>query len=198
VAVTRDEALVHVGYEWQMYCSLGAILKGLPEEPDPVRFAILEALVMHARNLIEFCSYESGGDTMRKALDIGDAQGVPKEVEPFFHQVSQHVGHLAGTRVTKASWNFTPVTDYVVARFNALRASGKIPSEWVGDHVLTTRLLDAPAKPAVSGAKPGGPQAQPSNQPPRFVSVPTSAIFPMSLGEFVRVESLDPEKLSEK
>jgi hypothetical protein len=120
---------------------------------------------------------------------------VPNDVEPFFSRASQHVGHLSARRVKKSSWDFTPVTDYIEARFKVLRAVGKIPSDWIGDKVVTTRLL---AKSAAADSGPVGPQAQPSNEPPRFVSVPTSTMFPTALGEFARGGGLDIGKLGDE
>ena len=75
--ITRDEALEHVGYEWRMYRTVSTILEQISDEPDPVRDALVESLVVHARNLVEFFSYDSQGRDMREALAIDDVVKAP-------------------------------------------------------------------------------------------------------------------------
>ena len=141
--LTLAEALEHVGYEWRMFRQLGSILALLPRSDDPIRDALVESLVVHARNLSEFFFDDGNGRAIREPLGLAP-EATPGEVATFLTQANNHVAHLSPRRTTKRDWDYVHIAAHFERRLGVLRATGNVPANWDGDRNVEPRLLRWP------------------------------------------------------
>src|ERR1700720_745553 len=77
---TEEQVLHHLGYEWWMFRTMHHWLLALPEDEDPARFALVESLVVHGRNLGEFFFGEQEGPERHVGLLGLDREEWPEPV----------------------------------------------------------------------------------------------------------------------
>src|SRR4029077_8120793 len=104
----KDQALFDLGYEWRMFLKIHSLLTLVSRDEDPVRDAMVESLVLHARNLIE-TFYGNEGDEFRKALSIAPEK-MPPDVGLLYGRACKSVVHLPPDRpAVKEDWVFGAV-----------------------------------------------------------------------------------------
>jgi len=143
----QDSILYHLGYEWWMLRATFDLLKELPEDADPVRNALLESYLIHARALIVFFSLKplKNDDWTVTNLDHGLEQTVcPSALEKFRKIINKHVAHLTESRLR--SINEYPTVDvqhFLEEQIENVRTNlgDDMPVPWIGDYQTKSNLL---------------------------------------------------------
>jgi hypothetical protein len=139
--MSKDQALFDLGYEWRMYRKLHRLLSVLPTDEDPVRDALTESLLLHARNLIETFWGSKEGKKARDAVGI-TLEKMPEDIGRLYGRLSTCIVHLPDDRpATKQAWDFHVIGPALEAKIEALRNAKVIPHAWEGDRDPDTKLL---------------------------------------------------------
>ncbi len=75
---TINDILHHFGYEWWMFRATSDLVAMLPDNPDPLRNAVIESMVMHGRALHDFfCADRQQDDWIVEDLGSGLVKETP-------------------------------------------------------------------------------------------------------------------------
>jgi hypothetical protein len=163
----EEKALHHLGYEWWMFRSTHAIVTGLERDDDPVRNALVESLVIHGRNLIDFFYIRPvKDDLVADHVRCKQQSSIPEAVKGWRDQAHKRVAHLTETRFANYdAWKADEVRSELEKRIDEVRAAmgPDMPEDWKGDTGTGTKYNlrsppDRPSAGAVGGAvsPPGG------------------------------------------
>jgi len=157
----EEKALHHLGYEWWMFRSTHAIVTALDWDDDPVRNALVESLVIHGRNLIDFFYTPPIKDDL-VANHVRCRQQppsyIPSALKEWREQAHKRIAHLTETRFEDYKmWKAGEVRSELETRLAGVRTAmgADMPEGWKGDTTSGTRYSlrgDGP-----SGELPSGP-----------------------------------------
>lgn len=146
---SKQRLILHeIGYEWWMLKSMVHLLSRLPEGPDPVRNALVEALVIHARAQVDFFFIPGKGQvrvTDLKSDDLGIQRiAPPTAVVDWKEAVNKHVVHLTTIRHNKISiWDSRLILELLEERHAKMfeLLGSEIDENWIGNWPISTSLL---------------------------------------------------------
>ncbi len=168
---STEQVLHHIGYEWWMFRTMARLLSDLPDSDDPVRNALVESLLLHARNLADFFFERKNGKNPR-AEDFGVTyEPKPPLIKNWWVRASQDALHVERARFrpnTRDPLEVDAVWSIFGAKINELRAATSIPLAWIGDYDARTQLIpsdrfvSSPGPVGATGATgPTGPTGPP-------------------------------------
>jgi hypothetical protein len=175
---TKQQALHDLGYEWRMFRTMHSLLTEMSDIDDPVRDAMVESLVLHARNLIEtFYQTREGKETQRVLSIRPERMG--EEIGRLYGAASSRIVHLSPDRpAVKPPWEFAPLIQALESKILGLRHAGTIPTDgWEGDRPVATKLLSLPRGPSASATpSPMDPISPTGGAQPGVAVPPTSGV----------------------
>jgi len=176
----QKKVVFHLGYEWWMFKTAHELLMDLQPRHealtrDPVRNALVEAVVLHGRALLFFFYGTKREDSDWHVSDLGAglprAWPPPASLDSWRQDANERVAHLTETRRSSmVEWNvpaarplFQTLVQAVKTHFGAEMPHG---DEWIGDDPTTSALINVARAPRAAGdagtpVQPTGP-AQPA------------------------------------
>lgn len=164
---SREVVLDHLGYEWWMFESTGLMLSALPDGPGPVRNALLESLVIHGRQLIDFfysASKPLSDDWTVDMLGHGlSRQRIPPDLMAWRTDANKRIAHMTASRRSPlAEWDIQSIAQHLESRMEEVRRAmgDDFPAVWSGNAprisslLLATDVLRASFGSTMAGAPP--------------------------------------------
>lgn len=167
----QEEILHHLGYEWWMFRATHALLLGMPVSDDPKRNALLESLLMHTRQLIDFffkVESEKGprqSDLTVEKLDCGLSRQEERkdgDLWKWREMVNKRVLHLTeARRMPIAEWHLELPRRALQRCIDEIKEKLPVPPGWIGDAPVgpTGSALQPPSQP-IGATGPAGPSTR--------------------------------------
>jgi hypothetical protein len=145
----QADAFKHLGYEWWMFRTTYTLVWKLKYDgsvnPDPVGNALLESMIAHGRNLIDFFYVAKQRPTDWNVTDFGQplASPLPLNLKEFRDNANKHMAHLTTDRTTPIkAWNSHLVSNAIAPLLDALKKKvAPIPPGWEGDLAQVSKIL---------------------------------------------------------
>lgn len=145
LSTEQRETLFQIGYEWWMFQSLEYHLSELDGfVNDPIRNALLESMVLHARSLIEFFKGKPQNDDLRASVFGLPSVNLTGDIESFYLASHKHIAHLTAMRAhKKKEWNIEPIHTWIANQIQLIKTNVGVdfPEDWPGDMSHASSLL---------------------------------------------------------
>jgi hypothetical protein len=144
------EILKHVGYEWWMMQSTRKLLNSMSFDADPVRNAVLESLLVHARALIDFFWKIPNQKPMISDWIVDNLGSnlkrdeMPSDIKDWREEVNKRIAHITDRRLDLLEdWHLDIIWSSLENKLAHVKSTlgTTFPDSWIGDGSTNSRYV---------------------------------------------------------